>query len=73
MKRRALPARFCDARPKRLRFEVFTMPGRLAFHQRQLSVNVSGAAERVEELVATRGRLLEFHRALQRGACAEAP
>lgn len=67
LKRRALPARYCDARPKRLRFELFTMPGRLAFHQRQLSVNVSCDSQRVEELVAARGRLLEFHRALQHG------
>jgi len=66
LKRRALPPRYRDAQPKRLRFEVFTMPGRLAFHQRQLSVNVSCDAQGVEELVAARGRLLEFHRALQR-------
>jgi len=63
--RRALPARYRDARPKRLRFEVFTMPGRLTFHQRQTSVNVSCAAAQVEELVDARRRLLHFHRALK--------
>jgi len=67
LKRHALPSRYRDARPKRLRFEVFTMPGRLAFHQRQLSVNVSCDAQGVEELIAARGRLLEFHRALKAG------
>jgi hypothetical protein len=73
LKRRALPARFRDARPKRLRFELFTMPGRLTFHQRQLSVNVSCDPQRVEELVAARGRLLEFHRALEPAASGSAP
>jgi hypothetical protein len=63
LKRRALPPRYRDARPKRLRFEVFTMPGRLAFHQRQLSVNVSCDAQGIEELIAARRRLLAFHRA----------
>ena len=66
LKRRALPPRYRDAQPKRLRFEVFTMPGRLTFHQRQLSVDVSCDTEGGEELVAARGRLLEFYRALQR-------
>jgi len=65
LKRCALPSRFREARPKRLRFELFTMPGRLAFHQRQLSVNVSCDAEGIDELIAARGRLLEFHRMLQ--------
>lgn len=59
------PLRYVDARPKRLRFEVFTMPGRLAFHQRQLSVNLSCDTEQVHELVAARRRLLQSHRALQ--------
>jgi hypothetical protein len=67
LKRRALPTRYRDARPKRLRFEVFTMPGRLTSHQRQLSVNVSCDSQRLEELVVARGRLLEFYTALQLG------
>lgn len=65
LKRAALPPRFREARPKRLRFEAFTVPGRLALHQRQLSVNLACAPEDVEELIAARGRLLEFHRRLQ--------
>jgi len=63
LKRHALPARYRDARPKRLRFELFTMPGRLTFHQRQVSVDVSCDPVTIEELVAARKRLLDFHRA----------
>jgi len=58
LRRRALPARYADARPKRLRFEVFTLPGRLAVHQRHLSVSVSASPDRGRELVEARGRLL---------------
>ena len=65
LKRHALPPRYRNARPKRLRFELFTMPGRLAFHQRQLSVDASVDPQRVEELVSARRHLLEFHRALR--------
>jgi hypothetical protein len=63
LKRHALPARYRDARPKRLRFELFTMPGRLTFHQRQVSVDVSCDRVTVEELLAVRKRLLDFHHA----------
>jgi hypothetical protein len=63
LKRCALPARYRDARPKRLRFEIFTMAGRLTFHQRQVTVDASAEQERVRELVASRKRLLEIHRA----------
>jgi hypothetical protein len=38
LKRRALPERFNDARPKRLRYELFTLAGELAVHQSQLSL-----------------------------------
>ena len=58
LKRRALPERFRDARPKRLRFEVFTVPGKLAVHQSRLSVHASAEEGRVQEIVAARGRLL---------------
>ncbi|HEX7610338.1 MAG TPA: IS1380 family transposase, partial [Solirubrobacteraceae bacterium] len=40
LKRRALPERFRAARPKRLRYELFTLAGELAVHQSQLSVRV---------------------------------
>ena len=58
LKRRALPERYRLARPKRLRFEVFTLPGKLAIHESQLSVQVSAADTRLQEMVAARQRLL---------------
>ena len=58
LKRRALPPRYQDARPKRLRYELFTLPGKLAIHQSQLSVRVPAHEERLREIVDARGRLL---------------
>jgi hypothetical protein len=63
LKRRALPERFRDARPKRLRFELFTLPGELVVHQSQLSVRVPVGDERLREVVDARGRLLAIHHA----------
>ena len=60
LKRRALPERYRDARPKRLRYEIFTVPGRLTVHQSRLSVRVSLGEERAAELIAARGRLLDM-------------
>ena len=59
LKRLALPERYRLARPKRLRFEVFTLPGKLAVHESQLSVQVSAADARLQELVVARQRLLQ--------------
>jgi hypothetical protein len=58
LKRHALPERYRQARPKRLRFEIFTLPGKLANHEGQVSVGVSAAEERFQEIVAARQRLL---------------
>jgi len=58
LKRRALPQRFHDARPKRLRYELFTLPGDLAVHQSRLSVHVPVGEERLTEIIEARGRLL---------------
>ncbi|MBF8301190.1 MAG: family transposase [Acidobacteria bacterium] len=58
LKRRALPERLREARPKRLRFELFTLPGKLAVHQSRLSVRTSVSAERLEEVVEARSHLL---------------
>lgn len=58
LRRRALPTRLRDARPKRLRFEIFTLPARLVVHQRTLSARVSANQERAAELVAARRSLL---------------
>ena len=57
-KRRALPPRYRDARPKRLRYELFTLPGKLATHQSQLSVRVPVDEGRLREIVEARRRLL---------------
>jgi hypothetical protein len=61
LKRRALPERFRDARPKRLRYELFTLPGELVMHQSQLSVRVPVGDERLHEIIEARGRLLAMH------------
>ncbi|MGA7339038.1 MAG: IS1380 family transposase [Terracidiphilus sp.] len=41
LKRLALPAELLTARPKRLRFLLFTMPGRLVHHARRLMLRVA--------------------------------
>ena len=64
LKRRALPERFRLARPKRLRFEIFSAPARLAVHQSQLIANLSASGERTQELVLARQRLLTTRQAL---------
>ena len=60
LKRKALPERYRLARPKRLRFEVFTLPAKLAVHESQLSVQVSTTDARLQEMVAARRRLLQM-------------
>jgi hypothetical protein len=64
LRRHALPERFRRARPKRLRFELFTLPGRLVEHQRQIAVRVSASSERTAEIIAARRWLLARHEAL---------
>lgn len=66
LKRRALPERFREARPKRLRYELFTLPGELVVHQSRLSVRVPLGDERLREIVETRGRLLAMYEARRR-------
>ena len=64
LKRKALPERYRVARPKRLRFELFTLPGRLTTHRSQLMVDISAEPARTEEIVAARQALLEMRRRL---------
>ena len=66
LKRHALPERLRTARPKRLRYELFTLAGELVVHQRQLSVRVPVGDERLHELVEARGRLLALYDAHRR-------
>jgi hypothetical protein len=47
LKRLALPAELLTARPKRLRFLFFHMPGRLVHHARRLLLRLAGVAERI--------------------------
>jgi hypothetical protein len=61
LKRRALPERLRDARPKRLRYELFTLAGELAVHQSQLSVRVPVGNQRLEEIIDARQRLLALY------------
>lgn len=63
LRRRALPARFRRARPKRLRFECFTLPARLSIHQRQITLGVSAGEERTAELIAARIALRDLRAA----------
>lgn len=64
LRRRALPERYKNARPKRLRFEVFAIPGRLARPQGELTVTVSTGDERYKELASARERLWLMRQAL---------
>ena len=60
LRRRALPARFVHARPKRLRYEVFSVPAEIHSHARQLTARLGVPPLTADELVAARGRLLEL-------------
>lgn len=60
LKRRALPERYRAARPKRLRFELFTVPARLVVHQSRVEVRASLGDERTREVIEARRRLLEL-------------
>jgi hypothetical protein len=64
LKRQALPSRYFNARPKRLRYELFTMPGRISTQHSQLAVDLSAADERVKELIRARQRLLALRQSL---------
>jgi hypothetical protein len=61
LKRRALPERLREARPKRLRYELFTLAGEIAVHQSQLSVRVPVGDQRLDEIIDARGRLLALY------------
>jgi len=57
LKSLALPPALSSARPKRLRFTVFTLAARLVSHAGQLRLRVGAAAERLAGLIAARERL----------------
>jgi len=57
LKSLALPAPLSAARPKRLRFTVFTLAGRILTHAGRVVLRISEAADRLAGLVAARTRL----------------
>lgn len=61
----ALPPQFATARPKRLRFAVFTLAGRISSHARRVVLRVACALEAAAGLITARKRLAALlHRAL---------
>jgi len=67
LKSLALPPSLSTARPKRLRFALFSLAGRLVTHAGQLWLRVSAAAERLAGLIAARHRLALVAQALPAG------
>lgn len=65
LKRHGLPERFRSARPKRLRYEVFTVPAEIHAHARQLKARLGVPPLTVEELVASRARLKDLRTTIQ--------
>lgn len=57
MKSLALPPEYGAARPKKLRFSLFTLAGRIVDHAGQLIRSFSAATERLVQLIAARQRL----------------
>jgi hypothetical protein len=57
LKSLALPAPLSAARPKRLRFAVFTLAGRILTHAGRVVLRISAEADRLAGLVAARTRL----------------
>lgn len=60
LRHRALPERFRHARPKRLHYEVFTVPAEIRTHARQLTARLGAPSVTVDELVTARQRLRDL-------------
>ena len=67
LKSLALPPTLSAARPKRLRFTVFTLAGRLITHAGQLVLRVGAAAEHLAGVIAARHQLALVAQALPAG------
>ncbi len=67
LKSLALPPSLSTARPKRLRFALFTLAGRLVTHAGQRGLRVPAAAERLVGLIAARLRLALIAQTLPAG------
>lgn len=57
MKSLALPSQLSSARPKKLRFALFNLAGKIASHAGDLVLRISAAAERLVRLLDARKRL----------------
>lgn len=57
MKTLALDPEFADARPKRLRFAIFTIPARVLSHARRIFARVARLVAEKVQLLTARGRL----------------
>jgi len=57
MKSLALPSKLSAARPKKLRFALFNLAGKIASHAGDLVLRIGAAAERLVELIDARTRL----------------
>jgi len=64
LKAQALPPHFATARPKRLRFAVFTLAGCIAYHARRLVLRVASGLAAKAGLIAARARLAVLPRRL---------
>ena len=60
VKQLALPPSMETARPKRLRFALFSLPARITSHAGSLVMKLGRAAEHLADLVASRLRLAEL-------------
>ncbi len=58
MKRRVLPPELKDARPKRLRFRVFTLAAKVAYHARRVLARIASAALALAGLIPARAHSL---------------
>ena len=60
LKRHALPERLRDAKPKRLRYEIFSMAASVREHARELTARLAVPQLTVDELVLARQKLVEL-------------
>lgn len=65
LRQRALPERFRHARPKRLRYEVFTVPAEIHSHARQVTARLGVPPLTADELIAARGELRKLQESVQ--------
>lgn len=73
LRRHALPERFRRARPKRLRYEVFTVAAEISTHARQVTARLGTTPLNTQELIATRGRLLRLQAAVRTLGASQKP